>query len=58
MARAVYALESRRIDMRIDLRRGDTGVSQQFLHFPQIGASSKHVGGETVTERVGADPFR
>ncbi len=58
MARAVHALESRRIDMRIDLRRGDAGVPQQFLDFPQVGASSKHVCGETVTERVGADPLR
>ena len=53
----MHALQSRRIDMRIDLRRGDAGVSQEFLNFPQVGAAGEHVGGEAVTERVGTDPL-
>ena len=39
--------------MRVDLRRGDIGMTKQFLHDTQISAASEHVCGEAVTEHVG-----
>lgn len=43
------------IHVRIDLRRGDTGMAQHFLDLPKIRAAGQEVGCEAVPERVGAD---
>ena len=55
MELAVYGLQPRGIDVRIDLRRGDAGVAQHLLHLPQVGPAGKHVRGETVPHGVGTD---
>lgn len=39
----------------IDLGRLDTGVSEHFLHQPQIGASGEQVGSKAVSQAVGTD---
>ena len=38
--------------MSVDFRRGDTGVAQQFLDDPEVGAMIEQMGGETVTKHV------
>jgi hypothetical protein len=42
----------RTVDVRVDLRRGDISVPEQFLHDAQVGAAGEHVGGEAVAEHV------
>ena len=39
--------------MSVDLRGLQAGVTQQFLHHPQVGAPVEEVGGEAVAEGVG-----
>ena len=39
--------------MSVDLRGLQAGVTQQFLHHPEIGATVQEVGGEAVAEGVG-----
>ena len=51
----VHRLQPRRIDVGVDLRGGDAGVAEHFLHLPQIGAAGQHVRGETVPQRVRTD---
>ena len=43
------------IDMGINLRSRNIGVSQHFLYNPQIGAVSEQVGGKTVSQQMGID---
>ena len=40
------------IDMRIDLRRRNIGVSEHLLNNPQIGAVSEQMRRETMAEKV------
>ena len=51
----VHFLQARLVNVRVDLSRGDAGVSKHFLHLPQVGSADQHVRGKTVTQRVGAD---
>ena len=51
----VDPLEPRLIDVGINLRRGDAGVAEQFLHLPQVGAARQEVRRKTVPQGVGAD---
>ena len=44
--------------MGVDLRRGDVGVAEQFLHDAQIGAVLQQMAGEGVAQHVRADAFR
>ena len=37
----VHPLQPRLIDVRVDLRRGDAGVAEHFLHLPQVGAAGQ-----------------
>ena len=37
--RVVDFLEPRVVDVGVDLRRGDAGVAEHFLHLAQIGAA-------------------
>jgi hypothetical protein len=45
-------------DMRVNLRGGKTGVTQQCLHAAQVGAAIEQVGGKTVPKFVRADRNR
>ena len=40
------------INMRIDLRRRNIGVTQHFLDDPQIGAVPEEMGREAMPEKV------
>lgn len=40
------------IDVRVNLRRRDVGMAQQFLDNTQIRAAADEVAGEAVAERV------
>ena len=55
MKLTVHLLESRLLDMGVDLSRGDAGVAQQFLDLTQVGAAGEQMGGETVPQGVGTD---
>jgi hypothetical protein len=39
--------------MSVDLRGLQAGVTEQFLHHPQVGTPVQQVGGEAVAEGVG-----
>ena len=39
--------------MRVDLRRDQALVAEQFLHAADVGAAVEQVRGETVSQRVG-----
>ena len=38
--------------MRINLRGGDAGMPQQFLHGTHVRATLNQMGGERMTQRV------
>src|SRR5215831_14456726 len=40
--------------MRIDLSRGDVGMTQQHLHHPKIGSVVQEMAGEGVAQHVRA----
>ena len=40
-------------DVRIDLRRDQTLVAEQFLDAADLGAAVEQVGGKAVPERMG-----
>ena len=46
-------LQPRCIDMRVNLRRCDVGVAQEFLHLSEICTAGKQVRCKTVTQGVG-----
>ena len=41
-----------KIEMRIDLRGADAGVTEQFLHRTQIAGGLQQMAGKAVTEHV------
>ncbi len=43
--------------MGINLRRGDTGMAQQFLNVAQGGAILEQMGGEAMPQGVGGNPL-
>src|SRR5678815_2245842 len=47
-----------RIDVRVPLRSGKTGVPQQLLDGPEVGASLQEMRREAVPQGVGADSSR
>lgn len=51
----MHFLQSRMVDVRVNLGRRDTGVAQQFLHLPEIRAARQHMRGKTMPHRVGSD---
>ena len=55
MTLLVQALEPAVFDLCVELRGGDAGVAEQFLQLADACPTGKHVGGETVSECVGAD---
>ena len=48
----VQRLEAIARDVRIDLRGGDVGVTEQQLHHAQVGAVIDQVCGERVAQRA------
>ena len=40
------------IDMGINLRRGDIGVTEHFLNDAQVGAVAQQMGGKTVSQQM------
>ena len=47
-----------KIEMRIDLRRGNAGVTAQFLHRPQIAGRLQYGRGERMAQHVRMDVAR
>ena len=48
MALAVNGLQSRMFHVRVDLRGGNAGMSQQLLQGPQLGPPGQQVGRKAV----------
>ena len=53
MVLGVHLPQSRAVDVRVDLRGGDVGVTQHLLHDAQIGPAREQVRCEAVPEHVG-----
>lgn len=51
----VESLQPFPVHMRVLLRGGNGRVAQHFLHAPQLGASRKQMGRETVPKGVRAN---
>ena len=45
------------IDVRVDLGRGEVGVTQHLLHGAEVGATLEKVSREGVAKRVRSDPL-
>ena len=54
MKLVVDRLETRRVDVGVNLRGGDAGMAEHFLHLPQVGTATEHVRGEAMPQPVGA----
>src|SRR5512141_628106 len=52
---AVYIAKAAALNMRVNLRRADVRVSEQFLYYTKIGAVLQQVSGEAVAEHVWSD---
>ena len=48
----VHLRQVLKIEMRIDLRRSNTGMSQHFLYRTQIAGALQHMGCERMTQLV------
>ena len=61
MCRVVHLRQVLKVQMRINLRRGDAGVAEHFLHRAQVAGGLQYVRGEGVAQHVGmhmdADPL-
>ena len=58
MESAVEFAKTMRIDMGIDLRSADVGVSEQLLYRPNVGPVLEHVRREAVPQDVRGYPLR
>ena len=45
------------VDMSVDLRRFHPGVTEHFLHIPDVGSASVHVGGARVSPQMAGAGF-
>ena len=52
MEATVYLLEFGLVNVRIDLGGGYIGVTEQFLHDPQVRPPAQKVGGKTMPQGV------
>ena len=52
MGRVVHLFQLGDAVVRIDLRRAQGSMPQQFLNLSQIGAAVHHVGGERMPQHV------
>ena len=50
----MHCFETAQREMRVDLRGGDVGVTQQSLHTAQVGAMFHHVRGAAMAQHVRA----
>ena len=55
MKLVVHPLQTRLIDMRVDLGRRDAGVPQHLLDLSQVSAAGQQMSCEAVSQRVGTD---
>ena len=55
---AIDIEKSRRVHRRVDLRRGQTGVTKQFLKRSEIRSSCKQVSSKTMPKRVRSEGIR
>ena len=55
MKLVVHFLQSRLVYVRVDLRRGNAGVAEQFLHLSQVGSAGQQMRGKAVPQGVRAD---
>src|SRR6476469_5251212 len=58
MTASVLALQPGRLDLGVNLRRGQAGVSQQLLDRPQVSPALQQMRGERMAQRMGRDPAR
>src|SRR5215207_8215283 len=58
MTPSVLASEPRRLNLGVDLRRGEAGVTEQLLDRAEIRAALEQVGRERVPQRMRGDPSR
>lgn len=49
MKRLMHGFQASVIDVRVNLRRCDTRMSQELLHLAKISAAGQQMGGKTVT---------
>ena len=54
MKRAMHFDQVARVDGRIDLRGGNVGVPEEFLHVPKVGPTLQQVSRERMSEDVRA----
>ena len=52
MALLMHGFEPGCVHVRIDLRRADVGVAEQFLHDAQVRATRQQMRREAVSKRV------
>ena len=55
MRLVVDFLHSLHGNVGVDLSSGEAGMTEEFLHGAEVGPVVEEVGGEAVTELVGAD---
>ena len=49
--------ETRRVDVRVNLRRADVGVPQQFLNRPDVRSVGQHVRGKAMAQDMRGYPL-
>ena len=55
MKTVMHTLEAARVHMRVNLRRRDVSMAQQFLDHPQIRAVPQKMGCERVPHQMGVN---
>ena len=58
MGGAIGLEQPRLVDRRVNLRRREAGVAEQFLDRPKVAAPAQEMGGEGMAQRVGGGRFR
>jgi hypothetical protein len=46
----VYLFQTRVVDVGVDLRGGDAGVAEHFLHLAQVGAAGEQMRCECMAQ--------
>ncbi len=58
MRRQIDLGQLRAIDMRVDLRGRNIGMSQNLLQHTQVCTAREHMGGKGVAQRMGMEPHQ
>ena len=58
MSAIVHPRQVLKVEVRIDLRSGDIGVTQKFLHGAQVAGRFQQVGGKAVTQHMRVYVYR